>query len=122
MATNSPRSMARLTSWSTGGPSKPLVTLVISRKAMGSDRLEPPFEDAHQPVEGEADEADDDDRENDVLVDEGVVFLPEETAGAGPAGEHLGGDDGQPGDAERQPETREHVGQGCRDQDSRESL
>ena len=44
-------------------------------------------------------------------VDERVVFLPEETADARPAGQHLGGDDHQPGDAEAEPEAGEHVRQ-----------
>src|SRR5690349_11244486 len=38
------------------------------------------FDRVHQPVEREADQADGEDAEDDVLVDQAVVFLPEEAA------------------------------------------
>ncbi len=55
--------------------------------------------------------ADGQDAEDDVLVDQAVVFLPEKAAHAGRAGQHLGGDDHEPRDAETQAESREHVRQ-----------
>src|SRR5262245_61619615 len=53
---------------------------------------------SHQPIEREADDANRDDREQDVRVDEAVVFLPEESADARRARQHLARDDDQPGD------------------------
>src|SRR6059036_900338 len=84
MATNSPFSIARLMSFSTSlraplGP-KPFETCLSSRKGInGSCGFEFPFRQTHQPVQDEAHHADRDDAKDDVLVDQGVVFLPEET-------------------------------------------
>src|SRR5688572_14190452 len=82
-----------------------------------SRRPKPPLEHAHQPVEHEADEANRNDRENDVLVNETVVFLPEKAAHAGTARQHFGRDDYEPGNPETQPETREHIRQRRRNED-----
>src|SRR5688572_6548799 len=76
IATNSPRSMVRSIWRSTsvrrpGGPN-PLARPSISRKAI-SGGPEALLDDAHEAVEGEADEADGDDAQDDVLVDEAVV-------------------------------------------------
>src|SRR5688500_7869290 len=66
---------------------------------------------AHQPIEDESHDANCDDAENNVLIDERIVFLPEETTDAGPTGQHFRGDNYQPGDSEAEPETGEHIGQ-----------
>ena len=78
------------------------------------------FGHAHQAIEREADEADRQDREQDVRVDEAVVFLPEEAAHAGRARQHLARDDDQPCDAEAEAVAGEDVGQRRRDDDLRE--
>src|SRR5947207_2019662 len=104
MATNSPLWMARLTEPSTSvrRPSEPnpLATSTSSRKIIASRPLHPGFDEAHQPVEREPDDADGHDAQDDVLVDQAVVLLPEEAADAGGARQHLHGDDHQPRDAE----------------------
>src|SRR4051812_44828153 len=107
MATNSPRSIVRLRSLKTGGPPKPFETFCSWRNDMaevsrGSGGFEPPLQQAHQAVEDKADETDSQDRQDDMLVDEAVVFLPEEAADARTAGEHFGGHDHQPRDSKAQ--------------------
>jgi hypothetical protein len=47
-----------------------------------SDDPEPSLHRPHQPVQKEADEADGDDRQENVGVDEAIVFLPKKTADA----------------------------------------
>src|SRR5688572_30121019 len=117
---NSPRSTDSDTSRSTGRNPLPagndLVIPATSMYANGSDRPQFAFGISHQPVEHEPDEADGQNREQDVRIDQAVVFLPEEPADARRPGQHLAGDDDEPGDAEAEPVTREHVGQ-CRRHD-----
>src|SRR5262245_23986453 len=67
------------------------LTSMNAISAAASHRSQPGFGEPHQPVEGEADDADGDDRQEDVRVHEAVVLLPEEPADAGRAGEHLAG-------------------------------
>src|SRR5688572_10743553 len=91
--TNSPRSIVRLIPPRTsvlrpGGPN-PLRTSFSSRSGIASRDLEPGFDEAHHPVEQEPDHADGADAEDDVLVDQAVVFLPEEAAHAGRPRQHL---------------------------------
>ena len=92
-----------------------------SRNAMRAPRVRPSgTARSTTPIRrssSEADQADGEDRQEDVGVDQAVVLLPEEAADAGRAGQHLGGDDHQPGDAEGQPKAGEHVGQRRRDDD-----
>ena len=57
-----------------------------------------------------------------MLVNERVVFLPEKPADAGRTGEHLRRDDHQPGNAEAETKSGEHVRQGGRDQHLEECL
>jgi len=70
------------------------------------NRFEPPFNEAHQPVEHEPDDANRDDAKDDVLVDEGVVFLPQETAHTRTAGQHFRRHDHQPRNPEAEPKNR----------------
>src|SRR5262245_37377327 len=86
-----------------------------------SHRSQPGLGQPHPPVEDESDDADGDDREEDVRVNEAVVFLPEEPANAWRAGKHLAGDDHEPGDPEAQAIAGEGVGQRRRQDDLRES-
>src|ERR1051325_6316617 len=102
------------------GP-KPLLTFFNSRNGMLSS-LEAGFDEAHQAIEREADDADGENTKDNVLVDERVVFLPEKAADAGRAGEHFCGDDDEPGDAEAQAKTGEHVRQRRGDEDLEECL
>src|SRR5437763_728728 len=113
--------MSRRISLRAAAAPKPLLTFLSSRKGMLSS-LEAHFDEAHQAIEREADDADGKDAENDVFVDERVVFLPEETADAGRAGEHFGGDDDEPGDAQAQAEAGEHVWERGGDEDFEEGF
>ena len=61
-------------------------------------------------------------QKKDVLVDEAVVLLPEEATDSGRAGQHLDRHDHQPGDAEAEAKTGEHVGQRGRQQHLAERL
>src|SRR5688572_1324360 len=88
-----------------------LATPAASMKGtLTSHRSQPGFGQPHQAVQDEADDPDGDDGEQDVRVDQAVVFLPEESADARRARQHLAGDDDEPGDAEAQAVAREHVG------------
>src|SRR5258708_37944089 len=117
MATNSPSSTRRLMSRRTlvrlpAGP-YPLLTLRSSRKATVSSPLllggaQAALDHAHDAVQGEPDQADGDDAQDDVLVDQAVVLLPQEAADAGAAGQHLDGDDHQPGDPQAQAVSGKH--------------
>src|SRR5229473_1772997 len=69
------------------------------------------FGQTHQPIEGKAHHPDGQDREEDVRVDQAVVLLPEKTADARRAGEHLARDDRQPRDAETETVAREQMRQ-----------
>src|SRR4051812_29960616 len=123
MATNSPRSMVRLMFERMAGPPNPLPTFVSSRNAMaaqGSGCFEFALEHAHQTVEHETDESDGDDRQDDVLVNEAVVLLPQETADTGPTREHFGGDNHEPRDTEAEPEPSKHIRHRRRYEDLRE--
>src|SRR2546430_17479283 len=115
MATNSPRSISRLMSSSTSlreaFEPKPLETALSSRNAIGNLRFESPLHQTHQTVENKPDDADGQDAKNDVLINEGVVFLPKETPDSGCPGKHFRRDNHQPGDAEAEPKTGEHVRQ-----------
>src|SRR5688572_9853561 len=82
--TNSPRATVRLVPSSTCRTAVAVANVfdkdVISMNATSpfSTSSQPGFGHAHQPIEGEADEANRQDREQDVRVDEAVVLLPEE--------------------------------------------
>ena len=122
--TNSPRSTASDTSRSTWrapfGVANDFETPANLDECQRYDRPQLRFGQTHQPVEHEADDADREDREQDVRVDQAVVFLPEEPADARRARQHLAGDDDQPGDAEAEPIAGEHVRQRRRHDDLRE--
>ncbi len=87
------------------------------RKALGFDerhghkRAQPRLGHTHHAVEQESDDADRQDGEENVRVDQAVVLLPEKSAHARRAGQHLACDDHQPCDAKAQPEPREHLRQ-----------
>src|SRR6185436_1642112 len=126
IATNSPLSMDRLMSLSTSllepfGP-KPFETLLSSRNGMTSSCFEPLLGQTHQAVQDEADHPNCDNAQDDVLVNQRVVLLPEETAHAGTAGEHFGGDNHQPSNSETEPEAGENVRQRRRDQHLEQGL
>jgi len=80
----------------------------LLRSRPWSSRLKPLLDQSHHSIEEEADEPDREDAQNDVLVDQAVVLLPEKPTNAGSSGEHLGGHDHQPGDTEAQPKPGEH--------------
>src|SRR3954447_10655633 len=114
MATSSPRatdrSMLASTSVRAAPRPYPLPTPRSARNAT-SGRLQPMLDGAHHLVEDEADDADGQDAQDDVLVDQAVVFLPEEAADAGRPGQHLDGDDHQPRDPQAETEPGEYVRQ-----------
>src|SRR5207302_5873910 len=62
-------------------------------------------------LDHQADDADGEDRDDDVLDLQVVPFVPHPEADADAAGEHLGRDDHEPRDADRQPHAGDHVGQ-----------
>src|ERR1700704_65731 len=63
----------------------------------------------HGLLEREADDADREDRDDDVLDVEVVPFIPDPEADADAAREHLRRDDHQPRDADRQAHAGDHV-------------
>src|SRR5712692_2533516 len=71
----------------------------------------------HQLLEREADDADREDGDDDVLDVEVVPFVPHPEADADAAGEHLRGDDHQPRHADRQAHAGDHVRQHRRKKD-----
>src|SRR5688572_3003230 len=79
--------------------------------------------DQHQPLlQQQADDADGEDRDHDVLDLEVVPLVPHPEADAYAPGQHLGGDDHQPGDADGEANAGDHVGQHGREQDLGEHL
>src|SRR5882762_1783874 len=122
--TNSPAWMSRLISSSAqNGPflvSNTMRTLSICRyRSLMSSSLvaEAAGEQDHALLEREADQADREYRDDDVLDVEVVPFVPHPEADADAAGEHLRRDDHQPGDADRQAHARDHVREHHREQD-----
>src|SRR6266705_4639012 len=122
--TNSPARMSRLISSSAqNGPffvSNTLRTLSICKylsvipcslvaEAAGSED--------HQLFEREADDADREDGDDDVLHVEVVPFVPYPEPDAHAAGEHLRGDDHQPRHADRQAHAGDHVRKHGREKD-----
>ena len=79
------------------------------------DRTQPHLHKTHHPVEQEADNSDRQNAQQNVGIDQAVVFLPEEAADSGRAREHLAGDDDEPRNTQTQAISREHVRQ-CRRQ------
>ena len=73
-------------------------------------------------VEHEADHADVDQRDDDVGDARGVPRVPDEEADADAADQHLGRDDGEPGQADADPQAGEDVGRGRRQHDLEEVL
>src|SRR5688572_15622702 len=119
--TNSPRSTIRSTPAMASKPSKLIPTPSMRRYFSGSI-AEPPRQQ-HQPLlEQQADDADGEDGDDDVLDLQVVPFVPHPEADADAAGEHLGGDDHQPGDADRQAHAGDHVGQHRGEENLREDL
>src|SRR6185436_11871907 len=118
MATNSPSRICRLMSRRISARPPlapyPLLTFFSSRKCM-LGRFKSAFQKTHELVQNEANDPDGQDAEDDVLVDERVVFLPEEAADARRTSQHFCRHNHQPGNAETQAKTGEHVGQRCRD-------
>src|SRR5688572_2120668 len=79
--------------------------------------------DQHQPLlQQQADDADGEDRDHDVLDLEVVPLVPHPEADAYAPGQHLGGDDHQPGDADGEAHAGDHVGQHGWEQDLGEHL
>jgi hypothetical protein len=64
----------------------------------------------HQAVEHEADKPDVDQGDDDVGDARGVPGIPDEEADADASGQHLGRDDGEPGEADADAQPREDVG------------
>src|SRR4051794_15359966 len=96
MATNSPSFTARFTLRSTSvrrSPSPyPLATPRSSTSAATSAtlrRTQAILDHLHPPIQQQPHQSDGDDAQDDVLVDQAVVLLPEEAAHAGTAGQHL---------------------------------
>src|SRR5262245_35711445 len=73
------------------------------------------FDHAHQPVEEKPDHANGKYREEDVGVDETVVLLPQKAAYPRGAGEHLRGNDDQPGNPQGQTAAGKDIGKCGRD-------
>src|SRR5688572_28005557 len=90
--------------------------------ALNSGRLQFLFDEAHQTVQSEADHADGDDAKDDVLVDQGVIFLPEEATDSRSAGQHISGHNHQPGYTETQTESCKHVWEGRRKENLEQCL
>ena len=86
-----------------------MLTPRISSKSHGysSSGLEPSLNDTHQPVEAETDQTDGDNGEENVGVDEAVIFLPQ---AAQELGEHFRSHDNQPGEAEGEAISGENIG------------
>src|SRR5258708_9622814 len=102
MATNSPFSTAKFKPLRIWVPPKDLPTFLSSRKGMEgkSGRLESGFDQAHQPIEDKANDTNRNNRQDDVLVDERIIFLPKKPAHSRTAGEHLSGNNHEPRDAQ----------------------
>src|SRR5258706_2672304 len=121
--TNSPLRIAR--SMPVSATKSPfLVSKVLSTDSMLRYLCigEAPGEQHQRLLEHQADDADGEDGDDDVLDLEVVPFVPHPEADADPAGEHLGGDDHQPGDTDRQAHAGDHVRQHRREQDLGEHL
>src|SRR5258708_14916403 len=77
-----------------------------------------PLREQHQRVlEQQADDAEGEDGDDDVLDVEVVPLVRHPEADAHAAGQHLGGDDHEPGDADREAHAGDHVRQHRREQD-----
>src|SRR5687767_9281019 len=74
----------------------------------------------HQPVEDEADDADVDQRHDDVGQPRGVPGVPDEEADADAPGQHFGRHDGKPRQADADAQAGEDIGGGRRDHDAPE--
>src|SRR6478735_7126780 len=100
MQTSSPRATERSMSASTSLRASPFPTPDSSKKAPSatSHRLQPVFDGAHHAIQDEPDDPDRQDAQDDVLVDEAVVLLPEEAADTRRPRQHLDRDDHQPRD------------------------
>src|SRR5512143_4204732 len=82
-----------------------------------------PFRQQHQPLlEQQPDDADDEDGDDDVRDVEVVPLVPYPEADADAAGEHFGGDDDEPGHADREPYAGQYMGQHRGKQDLGEDL
>ena len=78
--------------------------------------------ESDEAIEDEADHADVDERHDDVGEARGVPRVPDEEADADAAGQHLGGDDREPGEADADTQPREDVRGGGRHHDVPEEL
>src|SRR3954453_6101127 len=83
---------------------------------------EPSREQHQRLLERQADDADGEDGDDDVLDLEVVPFVPDPEPYADAAGEHLRRDDHQPGDADRQAHASNHVRQHGGKEDAGEDL
>src|SRR6185369_9095860 len=72
--------------------------------------------------EDQAHHADREDRDDDVPDVQVVPLIPDPEADADTAGEHFGGDDHEPGGADRKPHAGQHVGQHGGKEDLRDDL
>src|SRR5216683_6919596 len=121
--TNSPRSTDNVTLSSTHRAVRSVVNVFETEATSMHAMLRSPqsrFRQPHQSIEREPDETDHDDRQQDVGVDQAVVFLPQEAADSRRPRQHLACDDDEPGDAEAQAIAGEDVRQRGRHDDLRE--
>src|SRR5205809_2743786 len=80
-------------------------SLSVRRGAAGDD-----FTDSRdQAIEHEADDADIEQRQDDLADMRGIPRVPDEEADADAADQHLGGDDGEPGQADADARSEEHT-------------
>src|SRR4051812_24188147 len=87
----------------------------FSSVPFGSDRFESALCEAHKAIEDEPDNPDGYNAEDNMLVDQRVVLLPEKTADSGTAGEHFGRNDDEPRNSEAKAKPGKHVRQGGRE-------
>src|SRR5204862_6530769 len=90
--TNSPRSTASVAPDSTVRFSRPLPKLFETPSMLMNatlDRPQPGLRHTHQPIEDETDDADRQNREDDVRINQAVVFLPDEAPDARRPVQHL---------------------------------
>src|SRR5574341_502870 len=98
--TNSPLRITRSMPSRIGEEPKDMPSPSTERNLSGPI-VEPPGGEHQRLLQQQADDADGEDRDHDVLDLQVVPLVPHPEADADPAGEHLGGDDYEPRDADR---------------------
>src|SRR5574341_421065 len=119
--TNSPLRITRSMPSRIGEEPKDMPSPSTERNLSGPI-VEPPGGEHQRLLQQQADDADGEDRDHDVLDLQVVPLVPHPEADADPAGEHLGGDDYEPRDADREAHAGDHVGQHRGEQDLGEHL